>query len=281
MTVRRVISAVIACACTLGPVTAWAQQASGIAGVVRDTSGAVLPGVTVEAASPVYIPTCSLSDRFNQVSGTLDAYFTDNLEVTPADYTPYCITAPVNPRLPGGGGYQVCGLYDLAPARFGRVNNLVRQASDFGEASRVSDFFNVNLNARVGSNLQFGGGFDTGRTVTDRCLVVDSPQALLNCRVVTPFAAQTQVKMFASYALPRGITVSGTFQNVAGPNITANYPAPNSVIAPQLGRNLAACGVQTVCNATATVPLMAPMTVFEPRRSQVDLRLAKSINLPG
>jgi len=29
--------------------------ASGIAGVVRDTSGAVLPGVTVEAASPALI----------------------------------------------------------------------------------------------------------------------------------------------------------------------------------------------------------------------------------
>ena len=32
-----------------------AQQTSAIAGVVRDTSGAVLPGVTVEAASPVLI----------------------------------------------------------------------------------------------------------------------------------------------------------------------------------------------------------------------------------
>src|SRR5213593_773818 len=35
--------------------SAWAQQASGIAGVVRDTSGAVLPGVTVEASSPALI----------------------------------------------------------------------------------------------------------------------------------------------------------------------------------------------------------------------------------
>ena len=35
--------------------SAWAQQAAGIAGVVRDSSGAVLPGVTVEAASPVLI----------------------------------------------------------------------------------------------------------------------------------------------------------------------------------------------------------------------------------
>src|SRR5207245_8621490 len=34
---------------------AWAQQASGIAGVVKDASGAVLPGVTVEAASPALI----------------------------------------------------------------------------------------------------------------------------------------------------------------------------------------------------------------------------------
>src|SRR5262245_11909279 len=30
-------------------------QSSGIAGVVRDTSGAVLPGVTVEASSPALI----------------------------------------------------------------------------------------------------------------------------------------------------------------------------------------------------------------------------------
>jgi hypothetical protein len=36
-----------------GPVTAWAQ--SSFTGTVRDTSGAVLPGVTVEAASPVLI----------------------------------------------------------------------------------------------------------------------------------------------------------------------------------------------------------------------------------
>src|SRR5215510_13922847 len=34
---------------------AWAQQSSGIAGIVRDTTGAVLPGVTVEASSPALI----------------------------------------------------------------------------------------------------------------------------------------------------------------------------------------------------------------------------------
>src|SRR5262249_43368979 len=34
---------------------ASAQQAASIAGIVRDTTGAVLPGVTVEAASPALI----------------------------------------------------------------------------------------------------------------------------------------------------------------------------------------------------------------------------------
>jgi Carboxypeptidase regulatory-like domain len=40
---------------TLFPGSAAAQQASGIAGTARDTSGGVLPGVTVEATSPALI----------------------------------------------------------------------------------------------------------------------------------------------------------------------------------------------------------------------------------
>src|SRR5258705_8943323 len=40
---------------SLVPRPALAQQTSAIAGLVRDTTGAVLPGVTAEAASPVLI----------------------------------------------------------------------------------------------------------------------------------------------------------------------------------------------------------------------------------
>src|SRR5882762_7168970 len=39
----------------LASTPAWAQAAGGIAGVVKDSSGAVLPGVTIEAASPALI----------------------------------------------------------------------------------------------------------------------------------------------------------------------------------------------------------------------------------
>jgi hypothetical protein len=32
---------------------------------------------------------------------------TDNTLVTPTDYDPYCITTPVDSRLPGGGGQEL------------------------------------------------------------------------------------------------------------------------------------------------------------------------------
>ena len=39
----------------LGPRVTLGQSGSSIAGVVKDSSGAVLPGVTVEASSPALI----------------------------------------------------------------------------------------------------------------------------------------------------------------------------------------------------------------------------------
>src|SRR5882672_8502361 len=53
METRRISCLVVASSFLLLAAAAWAQ--SSITGVVRDGSGAVLPGVTVEAASPVLI----------------------------------------------------------------------------------------------------------------------------------------------------------------------------------------------------------------------------------
>src|SRR2546426_9908510 len=55
-TIRRLVtkSAVVVGILLLSAL-ASGQQASSIAGLVKDTSGAVLPGVTVEAASPALI----------------------------------------------------------------------------------------------------------------------------------------------------------------------------------------------------------------------------------
>jgi hypothetical protein len=199
---------------------------------------------------------------------------TDNLAVGPADFDPFCVASPVDPLLPGGGGYQVCGLYNITPEKFGQSDNLVVPASNFGSQSRVNDFFNVAFNTRFATGLRFGGGMATGRTVEDACFVVDSPQQLLNCRVVTPFSAQTEVKLFGSYPLPGDVVVSGVFLNLSAPSYTADYAAGNAEIMPSLGRALAG-GTRT-----ATVPLVAPQTLFEDRITRVDLRLTKIIRLP-
>src|SRR5438309_139163 len=55
MSVRRSARLVLAAALLLLPAAAWAQATGNIAGVVKDTSGAVMPGVTAEAASPALI----------------------------------------------------------------------------------------------------------------------------------------------------------------------------------------------------------------------------------
>jgi len=227
---------------------------------------------------------------------------TDNGEVAAADYNPFCITAPSDSRLPGGGGYSVCGLYDISPAKFGRVTNLVTRAQQYGKMRYVSNFINVSLNTRLSSGAQFSAGFDTGRTVNDACFNVDSPGAGAAaslpgvsrtptpftatevdgkkiCRATTPWGANAQLKANGSYPLPGDFAVSGTLQNVAGPMITANYTVPNALIAPSLGRDLAACGGRTPCTASLAVPLVAPQSMFEPRRTQLDMRLTKFVRL--
>src|SRR5438876_2269826 len=57
MTVDRSVRLIVVSCCLMFlPATAWTQAETGnIAGVVRDTTGAVMPGVTVEAASPALI----------------------------------------------------------------------------------------------------------------------------------------------------------------------------------------------------------------------------------
>src|SRR6266508_1479837 len=83
--VRASILGLVALCCVLAlPSAARAQQGSGIAGVVRDSSGGVLPGVTVEAASPALIErvrtvATDTEGRFNIVElrvGTYTVTFT-------------------------------------------------------------------------------------------------------------------------------------------------------------------------------------------------------------
>lgn len=203
---------------------------------------------------------------------------TDNRAVTSADYDPYCVTAPIDSRLPGGGGYPICGLYNIRPGKFGKVDNVVTQVSNFGERSEVYNGVETSVSARFGKGGLFNGGVSTGQTAFDNCVVVDSPQ-LQFCRNHLPWAGQTQVKMSAAYPLPGDFQVSAVFQNLPGIGILANATYTNAQVAPSLGRNLANCPTATgPCTATVTVSLIEPNTQREDRLNQIDLRLTKALN---
>ena len=200
---------------------------------------------------------------------------TDNLAVAPSDFDQYCIAAPKDSRLPNGGGQQICGLYDVTPTKFGLSNNVVTKASNFGKQRRVNDFFNVTFTGRIGSRTDVGGGIDTGRSLSERCFVVDSPQELRDCKVVTPFNAQTQVKLHGTYRLPGEVFLSGVFQNMSGPEIDASYSATNAEIAPSLGRNLAG----NARTAPVAANLVSLGTMFEGRITRLDMRVSKRVSL--
>ncbi len=208
---------------------------------------------------------------------------TDNQSVTPANYDPYCITAPTDGRLPNSG-QQVCGLYDLSPAFFGQTSNMVTQASHYGNQSEVATGFDVTMSTRFGRGGQFQGGVSTGRTTTDNCFVVDSPQQARDgfCHVTRPWGAAAQVKFSVVYQLPWDLQTGAVYQNLAGFPKVATYVATSNEIKPSLGRNLAACPSQTTatCNSNAAAFDLFPLNSFyEDRIQQLDLRATRIFRL--
>jgi hypothetical protein len=207
---------------------------------------------------------------------------TNNQAVTAADYDPYCITLPSDARLPGGGGNQVCGLYDVKQNKFGQVQNLVDLADRFGEQTEVFNGVDVTVSARFTRSAFLQGGLSTGKTNTNNCyangrpdltpsgFAANTPRIDDFCNVTSPFSANTQVKFNASYVLPWDLQVSGAFQNLPGIPVTASYVATSGQIAPSLGRPLSGSVTQvTISN------VVKPYTLFEDRFTQIDLRLTK------
>jgi hypothetical protein len=196
---------------------------------------------------------------------------TDNRAIGPADFDPFSIAAPVDPRLPGGGGYVVSGLYDLKPAKFGvPADNFLTAADKYGKQTEVWNGFDLTVDARPKPGMFVSGGTSTQRQATNNCEVaanLDNPSPLF-CDVSGSFL--TSVKFVASYTVPRiGIQVSGNVQNLPGPNITASYVATLAEVQPSLGRPLSG-GARNI-----TVSLVEPRAMYGERSTRIDLRFGR------
>jgi hypothetical protein len=198
---------------------------------------------------------------------------TDDLTVGPVDFDPFSITAPVDPRLPNGGGYVVSGLLNLNPAKFGLPTTAFRTlASKYGEQTEQWNGVDVSVSARPWAGFLVQGGLSTGKTTTDNCEIRAALPEIgptnPYCHVETLFL--TQYKGFASYTVPRiDVIVSGAFQSSPRPQVLANYNAPNAIVVPSLGRNLSGGA------ANVTVNLVEPGTIYGERLNQLDLRFGK------
>ena len=222
---------------------------------------------------------------------------TRNTAVTPADFSPYCFTAPNDPRLPASvSGQQICGLYDVNPDKFGQVTNMVTLASNYGRASEYYNGVDVNLVARLPRGINISGGWNIGNSISllstwpgvttsksNQCVLVNSPQDLkyqvvsgvaTGCESGNPY--QNLVKVNGSVPLPWNLQAAAVYQNIPGPNYGGIYTATNAQIAPSLGRNLSG-GVQTV-----QIDLLQPLSqYFDYRINQLDVRLSKIFRTRG
>ena len=225
-------------------------------------------------------------------------YTVDNPLTTAADYTPFSIPIPVDPRLPGGGGGTVSGLYNLVPGKVGQEQQTAQLASNFGKQIENWHGVDVGVNARLRNGLTVQGGTSTGRRLQDNCAIravlpetyswpnVVATQTtrvttttssardggLQNpyCRVVEPF--KTSLRGLATYVVPKvDIQVSGTWRSDPGEELRADYVVTSAVARPSLGRDLSSGNV--------TVNLIPPGTLYGTRRNNVDLRVAKIFRL--
>jgi hypothetical protein len=210
---------------------------------------------------------------------------TDNLAVSPNDVGTFYLTAPLDPRLPGGGGYRIGPLYDINTSKFGQVSNLVESTKSVGDDTRVFNGVDVTFQLRNLQGVTFTGGTSTGKVEDDFCAVrAVVPEAyLLNayCHNISPW--QTSFRGLVSYTIPRiDVNLSSVWQDK--PNIgtdqiaslTANYTPTAADLASaqaQLGRPLN--------NPAPQVNLLAPGQLYGPRIREIDFSAKKYIPIHG
>jgi hypothetical protein len=221
--------------------------------------------------------------------------FTDDLRYDASSYDSFCLRAPVDPNLPGGGGYQVCGVHDLKPSVFALglpANNLIRFSDDFGGETNLYQGYDVNLEARFRNGAFVKAGIAATARTFDNCnLIAAGLDAVVGltaqgteiyadgskgCHREYPY--RPDAKISGAYTLPFDILVAGTYQFTrgvqtggAGPSIQANWAVTNAVANPFIGRNWTGA-------ASRTIQLIREGLEYgDHNLNQIDLRASKRV----
>jgi hypothetical protein len=216
---------------------------------------------------------------------------TDNRAVGPGDFDRFNLTAPVDPRLPNGGGYLLEGFYDVKPEKFGQVDNFITFAKNFGQGRiETCNGVNINLSTRLRGGLTAQGGFNVGQSRLNDCDIwtqLPEVQAVSFPFARTPLSSCDQasgwlvtVGALTTYTIPKAdVQVAATIQSrpfaganfpgIASQSLAANWLVTNAQVAPALGRPMAGNA------ALASVNVVEPGTMYGDRLNQVDFRVSK------
>src|SRR6478735_4214964 len=203
----------------------------------------------------------------------------DNRARGPEDHTLFGVVAPIDPRLPNGGGYTVDGFYNVTAAAAARLNdNYQTLDTKIATQTQAADSISVNLTARPRSGLTLQGGFNTANTHSDSCalrtLLPETTPLNPYCNNSTGWI--TRYTAISSYVVPKiDVLVSGTLRSDKGVPLAANWAAPNSAT---VGLNRPFAGI---AGQTVTVNLIEPNTQFGDRVNEINLRFAKIVRFGG
>jgi len=239
--------------------------------------------------------------------------FVDDLRYDQSSYDgPFCITAPSDPSLPGGGGYNVCGLYDLKPSVFAQnlpANQVVRFSSDVGGETNYYQGYDANVDARFENGAFLRGGMTAFSRTFDNCNLLkagyDAASTTTNvnvAQVVTTeayadgttychrqYPFRPDFKLSGSYVLPWEVLLSGNFQfsrglqngGAGGSSLLATWAIPSAAFAPGgaingIPLNSTLGRALNAGSPTKTVQLMRDgLDYGDDNLHQLDLRLSK------
>jgi hypothetical protein len=242
-------------------------------------------------------PRVSVNANYYRRPTGLNHTSTDNINIGPEHYQgPYCVNTPVDARLPNGGGWQLCDIWQLKPEAFSITTQNVQtftkdhlaRAGSSGKRTTYNHGYDLTVNARLQGGTLIQGGINADRGFTDDCYLGDlgSPQQRqLNpvtgerfCHTVTPF--RPDVKFIASHPLPWfGLTLSGTYQRTPGPSRSATWTITQATANANVWAISTAPGSSAAAIAAATTSFSLFQTGqhFEKPLNQLDLRLSKRL----
>ena len=230
-------------------------------------------------------------------------FVTHNRALGPQDYDEVTLTAPLDSRLPGGGGYPVTFLTRNNTSVLGVSDPYYTSASDYGEQTNYWHGVDIAVNARMNNGLTIQGGTSTGRGVSDTCDVLVGRYG----RPMTPSTATvaatgvidgqsacnagepwiTTVRGLVSYTVPKiDVLLSGILRSQAnvqpggdvatnGASRSANFLMTAAQFQAATGRPLRP-GV-----TTETVNILLPGEIYGDRINNLDMRVAKIVRIKG